>query len=210
MQMIDDKLIYRWQDVPEELFTKTVLKNEHGLKPIDESNPDAFMKSYIHGKWRTYNLYHIDNCKQIRRRVTDITGFILDDKTIASAIYVINKSAKKSRDTKQINYYRGKHRVVQRAKRRSFEIYELKNMVIDKLMDENRMEIIGYHKQQSFDNHLLLLNIADFTFHTPISKEDSNIYKYLGEIGIISASIGRKVDIKFNQAVKLLEKYLED
>lgn len=207
MQTIEDKPCYRWQDVPERLFTKTKLKDEYSLKPNDESNPDAFMKSYVHGRWRTYNLYHIDNCKPIKKRITDISNFVLNDETIAGSMYVINKSAKKSRDTKEINYYLRNHSVVQRAKGRSIEIYELKNMVINKLMNEKRIEIIGYHKQ--LNNHLLLLKIADFTFHTPISEEESKSYSYLGEIGIISASISRKVDIKFNQAVKLLEKYLE-
>lgn len=95
MISIDDKPCYKWQDVPEGLYTKTVLKNENGLKPINEDNPDAFMKSYIQGKWRTYNLYHIGNCKMIKKRSTDISGFSLDEKTIAAAMYVINKSAKK-------------------------------------------------------------------------------------------------------------------
>jgi len=105
MLSIDDKPCYKWQDVPEGLYTKTVLKNENGLKPITEDNPDAFMKSYIQGKWRTYNLYHIGNCKMIKKRSTDISEFSLDEKTIVAAMYVINKSAKKSRDTKEIIYY---------------------------------------------------------------------------------------------------------
>lgn len=197
-----------WKNVPGGYHTKTSLRRDMRLKPIDENKPDATLKAMGGGKWKDFVLYHIDNTVEIKQRKVKL----LDptDKNIAESLYLINKSAKLSRDTKQSNYYDRKFQVVGAAKTRQNKLYYLKDAVIEKLIDENRIDIIGYHEQQSYDgdiNYLMMLKMEGFTFHIPISKNETNGLKLLGDIGIIPAEKTRDVSINFYEAKKLLEFY---
>nr|WP_194950002.1 YkyB family protein [Anoxybacillus flavithermus] len=177
------------------------------LKPVNVDKPDAYVKTQIGTKWVIYNLYHINNCIKVKSRVTQIRTFELTDENIAEALYIINKSAKKSRDTKQKKYYEGKYSVVNRSKTRQMKLYALKDEVISKLRSENKMEVLGYHVQ-GYENYLLLLKLADYTFHTPVNKLDTKGLEFLGEIDLIPAEKTKKTTLKFSEAVKLLETYI--
>ncbi|KOO46684.1 hypothetical protein AMD01_11315 [Priestia koreensis] len=202
-----------WSNVPEDFKTKTQLK-EIKLKPVAEELPDAYVKAQTKYGWKEFNLYHIKNTQEIKSRVINVREFPITLKNIENALYIINKSAKKSRDTKVLNYSIRKHGIVSVAKKRQMKLYDLKNDVIDKLISENKLSIKGWHKQNlnGYDTPLLLMQIVDITFHMPISFEElkNSLEKpqYLGEIGVISAQPTRKIDMKFSEAVSLLEKYL--
>ncbi len=189
-----------WNDVPENLKTKTQLK-EMKLKPIGK--PKAVKLGH---QAKEYNLYDIKETESTKKIKVDIAKIDLNINNIAEALYIINKSVKKSRDTKTQNYDAGRFDVVSRAKTRQLKLYGLKNAVIDKLLNDNKAEIIGYHTQK--DNYLLLIRINDYTFHLPTNEQRVKSLKCLGEIGIISAETTRKTALKFNEAVKLLEMYV--
>lgn len=55
-----------------------------------------------------------------------------------------------------------------------------------------------------------MIAMADYTFHLPASKKQVKNLEFLGEIDKISAEQTRKTNIKFEQAVELLNKYLKD
>lgn len=242
----------RWSKVPEHLKTKTQLK-ELGLKPLDESNFQATIKVRQNGATREFNLYDISLTRLIKRRITNIDDIEIKPETIAEALYVINKSAKKSRDTKEVNYDWGNHDIVSRAKIRQNSLYALKEEVLKKCIVNGFAEVMGYHTQKfessqfewvdtdeivgcdwEYDDEtesvvevvyyrreqqevrekktsrLLLIKIADFSFHLPASKKQVKNFEYLGEIDKIPAEQTIKTKIKFEQAMKLLNKYLED
>lgn len=128
------------------------------------------------------------------------------NENIAEALYIINKSAKVSRDTKSDMYMCGNHRICHAAKTRSNNLYELKDMVIHKLINENRINLIGYHK--SGLGYLALYELSGFTFHIPCSKRDTDA-EFLGNFdGIVSAEKTRKTSINYNQAISLLKSYV--
>ena len=134
------------------------------------------------------------------------------DENIAQALYVINKSAKVSRDTKQKEYNYGRHSLCKSAKTRMQNHYDLKDAVMKKLISENRMEYIGINKQETSwgTNYLLLYKMCGFTFHLPCydnSKytEENNILRDIN--GVISSEKTIKVNVKYHDAIRLLEQY---
>lgn len=179
-------------NVEEGYYTKTTLRNQFGLKPFDEADYDATARLYMYDSWRSFVLYHIDNCIEIKKR--KVKEHPITDQTIAEALYLINKSAKVSRDTKQENYQAGKHRVVQTAKTRETKLYDLKE------------QVIGYHTSNG--RTLLLFELSGFTFHTPV-KQGAEMYKYLGELHqLISAKKTKAVSLNFFEAENLLKRYV--
>lgn len=139
----------KWSKVPDNLKTKTQL-NQLGLKPKPGSEAVATFLSTAYGR-REYKLYDINNCapiKKIKPRELDV-----NDDNIAEALYVINKSAKTSRDTKRSSFCSQKYDVVNRSKVRESKLYELKDKVLQKLLAENKANIKGIHKQKIKKEH---------------------------------------------------------
>lgn len=199
-----------WKNIEEGYFTKTTLRNDYRLKPKNPNQHDATLRAFTSGKWREFVLFHIDHTIEIKQRKVKLLE--LNEENIAESLYIINKSAKKSRDTKQENYYRGNFQVVGTSKTRQGKLYDLKNAVIHKLLSENKINIIGYHKQNSYDgsiNHLILLELKGFTFHLPVEINEIRYLKCLGEIGNIPAEKTRATKINFYEAQKLLKHYID-
>lgn len=205
-----DLHFFGWKNVPDGYCTKTKLNKDYGVKPIDMDLPDATAKVIVGGKWKVLYLYHIDNTKEINKRKV-----ILLEAThanIAESLYIINKSAKKSRDTKQVNYDKRSFRVVQASKTRQNRLYDLKDAVLDKLVKNGCVYVLGYHKQHSMYNnnvnYLRLLGIEGYTFHVPIREQDVLDLEYLGEIGVVPAEAKRQTVIGFFEAELLLKTYI--
>lgn len=133
------------------------------------------------------------------------------DENIAQALYVINKSAKVSRDTKQKKYNNNKYALCKSAKTRMQNHYNLKEAVMRKLIDENRMKYIGICKQNNkhSENYLDMYKMCGFVFHLPSDKskytEENNILSDIN--GVISSEKTIKVNIKYHDAIRLLEEY---
>lgn len=151
--------------------------------------------------------------KHKKARVSHCREFEPTDENLAEALYVINKSAKVSRDTKNNSYIDGRHGVCHAAKTRMNDIYELKDTVLRKLISENRIEYIGFNKQTNCDMILKLYRLDSFTFHKPITfydKTDPELadkYKLDDIEGLISSEKTKDTDIKFQEAIKLLKSY---
>ncbi|WP_285395261.1 YkyB family protein [Lysinibacillus sp. fls2-241-R2A-57] len=198
---------HSWKNIEEGYYTKTKLKNELGLKPFDESQYDATAKLYVNSKWGNYVLYHIDNCVEIKKR--KVTEHPITLQNIAESLYLINKSAKVSRDTKKDNYHLKNHSFVQAAKTRQSKLYDLKVSVIKKLLSESEIEIKGYHTM--FGGFLMLLEINDFTFHLPVFKNEIANLTHLGVLeNEISSERTRKVSLNFFEAENLLNRYIDN
>lgn len=128
------------------------------------------------------------------------------DENIAEALYIINKSAKVSRDTKSEMYERGKHRICHAAKTRSNNLYQLKDEVIHKLIKENKINLIGYHRSEL--GYLALYELSGFTFHIPCNYGEQK-GEFLGDFDkIVSAEKTRKTSINYYQAISLLKNYV--
>ena len=134
----------------------------------------------------------------------------LSDENIAKALYIINKSAKKSRDTKMKGYCNGAHGVCHSAKTRSKNLYHLKDCTINKLYLEGRINYNGIVRQEVDDNIVCLdeYGLKNYTFHVP-HEDRVNKAKVLDKVikGEISAGATRQVSLKFNEAKWILEQY---
>lgn len=170
----------------------------------------TFATDYRNHEYKILNVMDIvsvaDSVKPKEIKLVECTT-----KNLAEALYLINKSAKISRDTKQMAYDHNKHRVCKASKTRSWNLYHLKDAVIKKMIEEGKAEYLGIHKQIINRHQVVYLDfyqVADFTFHCPHSGEveETEVMQNIIE-GEIGAEKTRKVSINFQQAVKLLEKY---
>ena len=101
------------------------------------------------------------------------------------------------------------------AKNRENNLYNLKNKVMNRLISENRLEFVGYHKQKA-DYKVVWLKyykMSGYGFHV-ICEKPSNATLDSQEIGEIDSLISseRKISGKmpFNLAVRLLNTYIEE
>lgn len=186
------------------LYTKAHLK-ELGLKP----NKDAtfkICKVCTNGSWKKFQFYKIENTKEIKKREIITKDLEMNFNNICKSLYVINKSAKKSRDTKNTNYYLKNYKTIASAKTRQNKLYNLKNLVMEKMIDEKILTLKGYHTQ--FDNKLLYYTCNNYGFHMLSENDNVSHLKFLGDIESPIKAESKENRIKFNGAVKLLEKYI--
>ncbi|MGJ7044629.1 hypothetical protein [Thermoanaerobacterium thermosulfurigenes] len=198
----------------------------------------------------------------IKTKKQKIRELEITPQNIAESLYIINKSAKKSRDSKQKNYDMGNYGITARCKDREQYLYTLKDKVIKKILDLNWGIIKGYHTQEReyyyeteiyvdendnevdlysiiddeeenyIDdeylaneyrikvkyitnieieiNYLLLIEFCNFTFHIPTDEKGVNNYDFLGKIDKIPAEKTVKTNIKYTEAVNLLENFISE
>lgn len=217
---------YTWKDsIPNELDTKTGWKKRK-RKVLNVDNPVA-IKLYrkpFSGVDATF-LYHISNTipvKRTKRKPLNCPDCTVEN--LAEALYVINKSAKISRDTKGWNYLNGNHELVKREKKRQLELYGLKDAALAKLVGIGCAIILGVHIQTLRDYFwdweeeegwteerkifLLTYKVGDYTFHQPITEEKSKNYKILGEIDGTISSNRKKTKLGFNESLILLKSFV--
>lgn len=203
----------RWSEVPGYLMNKSQLERL-GLQPKHADAPDGIINYYSDGYYKREHLYDVERCVPIENFQISIDHIEMNTENLAEALYIINKFAKRKRDTKKDHYLQGNYALVKSLKNKEHELYQLKSQVLAKFLSEGRAEILGIHKQiintkekREVINHLLLIQVGEHTFHRPAKAKDIKKYPFLGEIDIISAE-KESTSLTFLEAVKLLEKYL--
>ncbi|MFY8224209.1 YkyB family protein [Clostridium perfringens] len=188
-----------------DVYYVTYLK-ELGFKIKEGEKPFVYVDVYVNGFWkRNVPAYKIEQTSKIRKRRTDIRLLDINNENLCISLYVINKSAKKSRDTKQKSYDSKIFKTTNYAKTRETLLYQLKKEVIYKMVSEGRLQVIGYHKQ--FENYLILYKYKEYSFHIPTNFVPKDI-TYLGEIESLISSESNIKTIKFSEAKLLLKTYL--
>ena len=202
-----------WQDYENrneefetKIYHKAALKKMR-LKPEKDAVPEIH-KVFTAGGWRKFEFFTLDQTQIIKTRTKqEIRELDLTLENICESLYIINRSAKKSRDTKNSHYFQRNFGIVAKAKSRQNNLYELKNNVMEKLINDNELKLQGYHKQH--ENYLLYYVYNNFGFHMISNQKDIENIKFLGDIDEnISAEKTSKCDIKFNEAIDLLERFL--
>ncbi|MDG6884236.1 YkyB family protein [Clostridium perfringens] len=188
-----------------DVYYVTYLK-ELGFKIKEGEKPFVYVDVYVNGFWkRNVPAYKIEQTSKISKRRTDIRLLDINNENLCISLYVINKSAKKSRDTKQKSYDSKIFKTTNYSKTRETLLYQLKKEVIYKMVSEGRLQVIGYHKQ--FENYLILYKYKEYSFHIPINFVPKDI-TYLGEIDSLISSESNIKTIKFSEAKLLLKTYL--
>lgn len=206
-------LYKRWSEVPTYLMTRTQLE-KIGLQPKYAHSPDGVINFYAGSCYKRDHLYDIERCVPMENHTVSVDHIEMSTENLAEALYIINKFAKRKRDTKRDHYQSGQHSLVKSLKYREQALYDLKAQVLARMMGEQRAEILGIHKQiintkakSECINHLLLIQVGERTFHRPAKAKDIKKFPFLGEIDIISSD-KESTALTFSEAVKLLEKYL--
>ena len=124
------------------------------------------------GERKTYFMYSIPSIIRVNEEGIEEKAYDIEptDENLASALYLINKSAKISRDTKWKAYDDGKHGVCHAAKTRSENLYDLKDRAMKKLISEGRMTYVGINDQTMEGVHIAYLDqyvMGEFSFHIP-------------------------------------------
>ncbi|HII4509503.1 YkyB family protein [Clostridium perfringens] len=188
-----------------DVYYGTYLK-ELGFKIKEGEKPFVYVDVYVNGFWkRNVPAYKIEQTSKISKRRTDIRLLDINNENLCISLYVINKSAKKSRDTKQKSYDSKIFKTTNYSKTRETLLYQLKKEVIYKMVSEGRLQVIGYHKQ--FENYLILYKYKEYSFHIPTNFVPKDI-TYLGEIESLISSESNIKTIKFSEAKLLLKTYL--
>lgn len=133
----------------------------------------------------------------------------INDETIFKSMYVLNKSAKKSRDTQKKANKENNLPLMRRAKNRKDFIYKIKHLAMDKLVEEGKIEFIGIHKQDVNKTSFYLAYYKSkqgFSYHRPATKKEIKQYKEnsISTMTVVPATVKRKQDIGYNEAVQIL------
>ncbi|MDO7786532.1 YkyB family protein [Desulforamulus aquiferis] len=208
-------LYKRWSEVPGYLRTKIQLERI-GLRPKFIDCPDGVINYYSGNSYKRYPLYDIEQCVPLENYTVSIDHIEVTTEILAEALYVINKFAKRKRDHKKEHYYSGQFHLVNLSKKREQEIYNLKGQVLVKMLEQQRAEILGIHRQTVKDhmksdsvNYLVYIKAGEYTFHRPAKAKDIKKHKFLGDINIISAEMNT-TSLSIMEAVMLLEKYMSE
>lgn len=196
-----------FKQIPDHLATKTTLLKVHHRKITEKTKVRGTVSLYTpHGR-KTFNLYAIKDAVPIKKRHVEIKQVPLTDETLSEALYIINKSAKKSRDAKNLAYFLGDHQTTQSQKSRQRNLYKLKDRTLKILADQRKLIYIGYHEMDV--DYLYLYRFGEYTFHVPKQAEGSPpLLNHLTEP--ISSEQTKKTTLKFREAQALIQRFLKE
>jgi hypothetical protein len=227
---------YKLEDVPSYLKTTPTLR-EMGLKPMNTRQPAG--KLVLLETKKEYKLYEVNKTKEIEKPLTK--------ENLIIAIYTLNKAAKMRREevkeardlatwSREIGDYKSCRLFAHEAKtheKGKESLYELKNKVIQKGMDDGIITFVGIHRQirnvqgkiydtpedyengnyhfEDFERETFLgcYQIGSYRFHTILSRVPENNQNEIKDLGIWLSSATSTGCIKLKDAIMILEKYLE-
>ena len=141
------------------IYCKTQL-SRMGLKPKNIQDYQTHTVCYD-GRAADFKFYTLSNTVE-KRKVTRTTSSVVETpETLCESLYIINKSAKKSRNTAQRNYNRDNHSQARTAKKRKEELYDLKNKAMKKLIEDKVINLIGYHIQKTVNTESVWHSTCD-------------------------------------------------
>lgn len=115
----------------------------------------------------------------------------MDVKEIAKAIYTVNRHAK--------------------AALKPQHLYQIKKKTIDQLLEENKAKKIGLHftknPKHSNQHSMLLVQVDNYYFHIPPSREDFQQLEHLGDLD--EDFRNERVRMSLSEAKQILYDYIE-
>lgn len=137
----------------------------------------------------------------------------ITDEMIFKSMYILNKSAKKSRDTQNKANKEHNLPVFKRAKKRKDFIYKIKHLAMKKLIDDGKIKFVGIHKQSTNGTEFYLAyykSESGFSYHRPATKKEIKEYKEskMMQMTVVPATVIRKQDITYTQAIDIILEYI--
>lgn len=85
----------------ERLYTETQLKRDLKMK-LKEDEEGELIQIYTGGRWKEFEFFKINQAIPLRtRKKVEIKDIEITNENLCEVLYIINKSAKISRDTKK-------------------------------------------------------------------------------------------------------------
>src|SRR5699024_5238900 len=110
---------------------------------------------------------------------------------IGQALFIVNRHAKTAPDPTHL--------------------YQLKNQTLKKLIEEKKAVKVGLHfsnnPKQTYQHSVLLVQIGDYYFHTPPTKEDVKSLNHLGHLD--ETFRNPKPTLSLSKAKTILYSYLK-
>lgn len=141
-----------WSDVPDGLKTKTQWSDE-GMRLLRDVEPAAFAYG---GSQHSRNAhYALFSRKQVEPKRRQRPGNPLPPtaENLATALFEINKAAKRRRDAAASAYARRKHNLATRRKEEKEAFYDLKDRVLRELVHGGVATLVGVHSKVDIRNH---------------------------------------------------------
>lgn len=137
----------------------------------------------------------------------------MSDEEIFKALYVLNKSAKKSRDTQKKASAENRVAVFKRAKQRKDFIYTVKHLAMEKLIEDEKLKFMGIHKQDVNGSSFYLVyykSTMGFSYHRPATKKEIKEFESSEKIPmtVVPANQIYAHDIGYEKALKILLEYI--
>ena len=197
-----------WAFVPDNIKTKTGWSKEG--KRIKKGEVGHFDKVYTYDKWRTFEFFtenQVEDKRKVNRKPKPPLEMTVEN--LATSLYLINKSAKVSRDSKSRFYFSNQHSKTKSAKTRQLNLYQLKDEVLEMTLLDEYAFVKGYHKIDNAYFHLI--SFGGLTFHRPTTVDKIEGLAYLGDIeNPISSEVKSEIKkgITLAQAKELLKRYI--
>lgn len=137
----------------------------------------------------------------------------MTDEEIFKSLYVLNKSAKKSRDTQKKASAENRSAVFKRAKQRKDFIYTVKHLVMEKLIADEKLKFIGIHKQDINGHSFYLVYYKSemgFSYHRPATKKEIKDFESAEKMPmtVVPATQNYAHDIGYKKAMEILLSYI--
>lgn len=119
--------------------------NKEGMQLKDEAEPAAYV--YVRGRGIYYAPYTSDAIEPKRKqRAGQVLP--LNSKSIGSALYEINKAAKRRRDAARKAYGNRDHNRATSSRAEKDDFYKLKNVVMARAIAVGMAKFVGHHVKQ--------------------------------------------------------------
>ena len=125
----------------------------------------------------SYEVYRKDQVEP-KRQVSYTPANLID---LLSAVWVINRRAKRSRDLASCHYQSGTHGFARSVKNEKLELYRLKGRALHYLLAEGQLEIAGCHRFPG-GNWAEVVKCGGYTFHRPCPHRTDGTAKQLDDI----------------------------
>ena len=152
---------------PKEAISKTEWrKRGRAVKTGETPHAERYINSHGHAQY--YNVFREDQTRKLRR--TQDTEPILVDEL--AALFTLNRSAKRWRNTAKKQYESESHGLAGNAKRQKVRRYDLKGQALHYLIAEGRLSFVGHHKFQD-GNYAEILKGEGYCFHRPCASPNN-------------------------------------
>jgi hypothetical protein len=169
------------------------------------ATPHANQSHHVAGRTKKYPVYRDDQVIG-KRRVTECPAVEIP---ILLAVWALNRSAKRYRDSGQSHYLHANHGLAGHAKNTKENYYDLKAQALEQLLTEGKLTVMGYQLFGENKYWTEVLQGDGFTFHRPCARPSTQ-YRDCQVLETIPAKERSAREPRVKDAIYTVENYLAE